>query len=120
MNPWGGSLVAIEEPENGVQPQRIELIADLLMSMSSERRQIIVTSHSPIFCTAAIHASRKSRRPLRLYGIVTQSQGTSAKAIDLSGPLFESNDIRDFLQSSDDSDSRVVDTLMRSGALYAL
>ncbi len=41
LNPWGGSLITIEEPENGVQPQQIELITELLLSMSSERRQII-------------------------------------------------------------------------------
>ena len=40
------SLVGFEEPENGVHPRRIELIADLLKTQSEET-QYIVTTHSP-------------------------------------------------------------------------
>ena len=43
------SLVGFEEPENGVHPRRIELIADLLKASSqSGETQYIVTTHSPI------------------------------------------------------------------------
>ena len=43
------SLVGFEEPENGVHPRRIELIADFLKTRSSlEETQYIVTTHSPI------------------------------------------------------------------------
>ena len=43
------SLVGFEEPENGVHPRRIELIADLLKTSSqSGETQYIVTTHSPI------------------------------------------------------------------------
>ena len=43
------SLVGFEEPENGVHPRRIRLIAELLKTISTEDdTQLIVTTHSPI------------------------------------------------------------------------
>jgi len=50
-NPWPRSLLAFEEPENGVHPKRIETIARLVARMVSgaERRQVVVTTHSPDF-----------------------------------------------------------------------
>ena len=43
------SLVGFEEPENGVHPGRIQLIAEMLKSRSSlGQTQYIVTTHSPI------------------------------------------------------------------------
>ena len=43
------SLVGFEEPENGVHPRRIELVAELLKVNSQFREtQYIVTTHSPI------------------------------------------------------------------------
>lgn len=43
------SLVGFEEPENGVHPRRIELIAELLKTRSNiGQSQFIVTTHSPL------------------------------------------------------------------------
>ena len=43
------SLVGFEEPENGVHPNRIELIAELLKTRKTiGESQYIVTTHSPI------------------------------------------------------------------------
>ncbi|MDD2676617.1 MAG: AAA family ATPase [Methylacidiphilaceae bacterium] len=43
------SLVGFEEPENGIHPRRIELIAEFLKTRSSlGQTQYIVTTHSPI------------------------------------------------------------------------
>lgn len=43
------ALVGFEEPENGVHPRRIRLIADILQSfMASGATQLIVTTHSPL------------------------------------------------------------------------
>ncbi len=45
----GPALVGFEEPENGVHPRRIELIAELLRTQESLNQiQHIVTTHSPI------------------------------------------------------------------------
>jgi predicted ATPase len=52
-NPWARTLLAFEEPENGVHPRRLELIAELLTSLAVEhKRQVIITTHSPLFCDA--------------------------------------------------------------------
>lgn len=43
------SLVGFEEPENGIHPRRIKLIAELLKTRSnSGQSQYVVTTHSPI------------------------------------------------------------------------
>ena len=43
------ALVGLEEPENGVHPRRIQLIAELLKTRASlGQTQYIVTTHSPI------------------------------------------------------------------------
>ena len=42
------SLVAIEEPENGVHPHLSEHIVQVLRT-ASEERQLLVTTHNPAF-----------------------------------------------------------------------
>lgn len=43
------SLIGFEEPENGIHPRRIQLVAELLKTRaSSGETQYIVTTHSPI------------------------------------------------------------------------
>ena len=43
------ALVGFEEPENGVHPRRIELIAEMLINRASlGQTQLIVTTHSPL------------------------------------------------------------------------
>ncbi len=44
------TLIGYEEPENGVHPVRLKIIADLLKNAVQEhQKQIVVTTHSPIF-----------------------------------------------------------------------
>ena len=42
------SLIGFEEPENGIHPRRIQLIAELLKTRASQETQYIVTTHSPL------------------------------------------------------------------------
>ena len=43
------ALIGFEEPENGVHPRRIQLIAELLKNMTNaSKTQLVVTTHSPI------------------------------------------------------------------------
>ncbi len=43
------ALIGFEEPENGVHPRRIQLIAELLKNMATlSKTQLVVTTHSPI------------------------------------------------------------------------
>lgn len=41
------TVVGFEEPENGVHPQRLKLIGDLLNN-ASEHKQVLVNTHSPL------------------------------------------------------------------------
>jgi predicted ATPase len=41
-------LIGIEEPENGIHPHRLDLIATLLQTRASDDTQVIATTHSPI------------------------------------------------------------------------
>ncbi len=43
------SLICFEEPENGIHPRKIKLIAEYLKNIANQNSQIIVTTHSPIF-----------------------------------------------------------------------
>ncbi len=42
------SVICFEEPENGIHPRRIEMVAEYLKNAVSENTQIIATTHSPL------------------------------------------------------------------------
>ena len=46
------SIIAIEEPENGIYPGRLRTLLDLLREASSSGAQVIITSHSPVVLAA--------------------------------------------------------------------
>ena len=53
-NPESGPLVCIEEPELGLHPSVLPVVADLLVD-ASERTQLIVTTHSQMLVDALTH-----------------------------------------------------------------
>ena len=79
------ALVGFEEPENGVHPRRIELIAELLKTQSTRgSTQYIVTTHSPILpdllpdesLFVVQRANRHTRvGPFRDWGPLARGQG---------------------------------------------
>jgi predicted ATPase len=98
LNPWGGSLVAFEEPENGVHPRRLELITELFRSMaldeSERRRQVILTTHSPTFCESIVRLAKAEPGKVKLFRTMRSGSQTIFQEFDTTGPLFESQDIR--------------------------
>jgi predicted ATPase len=46
LNPTGPGLIAIDEPETGLHPKLLPIVADLIRA-ASERAQVLVTTHSP-------------------------------------------------------------------------
>ena len=99
-NPWGGSLVAFEEPENGVHPRRIELVAEILGSLAlteSPKRQVILTTHSPLFCSSVMKLAEKHPEKVRLYRVVRERGSTGFVPFEPWGPLFQDQEIRDAL-----------------------
>lgn len=104
VNPWGGSLIAFEEPENGVHPRRVELIAQLLLSLvSQENRQIIVTTHSPLFCDAILTYGEEWLDDIGLFNVRYRDQATLIEPLNPKGPLFRDTEIADLLARDTDN-----------------
>jgi predicted ATPase len=77
VNPWTKGLIAFEEPENGVHPRRLELIADLLTSLAVHQgRQVIVTTHSPLFCNAILKKTRSYPGKIAMLNVRRHHGGT--------------------------------------------
>ena len=117
VNPWSGSLVAFEEPENGVHPRRIELIAKLLSEMAHKNQQIVVTAHSPLFCDAVLAKRREGKHDIALLRVVGDVNGTVIQPFDPLGPLFTKSEIALALNSDDES--TLFENLMLRGLLDA-
>jgi predicted ATPase len=100
VNPWSGSLLAFEEPENGVHPRRLELIAQLLLSLAIEQgKQLIVTTHSPLFCDAVLKEARSQPREIALFNVRHTEKGTTVSRFDVTGPLFKNHEVARALTS---------------------
>ncbi len=99
VNPWGGSLVALEEPENGVHPRRIDLIAQLLLSLTDQyQRQVVVTTHSPLFVDAILKVKREAESSdIGLFNVRLTAQGTVVEPFDVTDPLFQDAEIAEAL-----------------------
>lgn len=113
VNPWGGSLIAFEEPETGVHPRRLDLIAQLLMSLASDGdRQVIVTTHSPLFCDAVLRRAASAPEDVGLFNVRRVGQATTVEPFDTSGPLFKDTEIAEALASPTE-DGRFEGLLLR-------
>lgn len=100
VNPWGGSLLAFEEPENGVHPRRLDLIARLLTSLASDGgRQVIVTTHSPLFCDAVLRHASSAAGDVGLFNVRRIDQVTVVEPFDASRSWLTDSEINAALTS---------------------
>lgn len=84
------ALVGFEEPENGVHPRRIQLIAELLKTRETlQQTQYIVTTHSPFLPDMLADNS--------LFVVNKQDRKTSIKPFGTWGPLGRRDDIKQAL-----------------------
>ena len=94
INPWEPSLIALEEPENGVHPRRLELIAELLFALATEQnKQIVVTTHSPLFCDAILKQGTSSGGGFGLFNVRREGEATVVDSFEPSGSLFKDAEI---------------------------
>lgn len=115
-NPWPGELIAFEEPENGVHPRRIEVIADLLASMASEgRSQVVVTTHSPTLIAAMLHRAKECPGQIKLFQCAQVGMTTQVKPFEIASSLFEDPEIRHALTGPEDA--QIVEALLKRGWL---
>ena len=79
------SVICFEEPENGIHPRRIAMIAEYLKNAAENKSQIIVTTHSPILPdlidTASLYVCRK------------KEGNTEIEKFNKTGPLFAPQEI---------------------------
>ncbi|MCY3826136.1 MAG: AAA family ATPase [Candidatus Dadabacteria bacterium] len=118
VNPWENSLLALEEPESGVHPRRLELIAQLLLSLTKQPgRQVIVTTHSPLFADAILKAKRESSSPddIGLFNVRRVERATVIEPFNISGPLFKDMEITAAL--ADDMDDGGFESLLLRGLI---
>ncbi len=101
VNPWRPSLIALEEPENGVHPRRLELIAQLLFDLAIEHKnQIVVTTHSPLFCDAILKQGVSDSRDFGLFNVRREGQETVIDPFEPLGSLFKEAEIAAALTSN--------------------
>ena len=84
------ALVGFEEPENGVHPRRIQLIAELLKTQETlKRTQYIVTTHSPILPDLLADDT--------LFAVRRLDGRTHINSFPTWGPLWRRDDIGEML-----------------------
>lgn len=80
------ALLGFEEPENGIHPRRIRMIADLLKNRTATgETQFIVTTHSPILPDMLEHEN--------LFVCRKEQGNTVIESFDTWGELARKNDI---------------------------
>lgn len=119
VNPWiGGGLLAVEEPENGVHPRRLELIAQLLLNLTEHgEHQVIVSTHSPLLVGMILRAKRSEDDPdgIQVFQISYRDEQTVAVPFDIPSSLFEDAEISKAL--SDRGDQSVIEGVLMRGIL---
>lgn len=112
-NPSG--LIAFEEPENGVHPQRIDRIADLLVSLVHRgAAQLIVTTHSPSFAAAVLERSRAVSADVGLFACGRDGPATTIRRLPDPG-LFTDHTLDELLVEPGERDR--VEAVLRRGWL---
>jgi predicted ATPase len=112
-NPWPGELIAFEEPENGVHPRRIEVVADLLGSIAERgQSQVVVTTHSPTLIAAMLQRAMAAPDLVKLFHCAQRGRETHLQELGPMGSLFEDEEIRASLAGPED-DALVEAMLLR-------
>jgi len=118
-SPWPGSLVAFEEPENGVHPRRLDIVAGLLLKLAKDgSRQVVVTTHSPELVNALLRLQREEATGKDLIGLIRCNQrgGESRFAqFDADLPIFRDQDVQKALKNDDDD--RTLEAMLMRGWL---
>ncbi len=100
------SLVGFEEPENGIPPRRIELIAELLKTRASRgQTQYVVTTHSPILLDLIPDDS--------LFVVRRSESGTQIEPFVTWGPLGGRADVDKALMDRKEDRLPVSERLLR-------
>ncbi|MFE7978649.1 ATP-dependent endonuclease [Streptomyces shenzhenensis] len=120
----GGMVLAVEEPEAHLHPRAIHLLRDTLLEIS-ERQQVVITTHSPLFVNRSDVASNvvvnnNRARPARtvseirdVLGVRVSDNLSAARMVLLVEGVEDKRAIVPVLRNA----SKEVDTALDSGAL---
>jgi predicted ATPase len=107
--------VAFEEPENGVQPQRLDRIADQLSSAARRgSAQIVLTTHSPSFIAAMLERARQEGHDIGLFSVARDGRETAIRPIQDPG-VWSDPALDELLTEPDENDK--IAALARRGWL---
>ena len=100
------TMVAFEEPENGIHPRRIQLVAKFLETRSTVgETQLIVTTHSPIL---------PDLLPDESLFVCRRSEGrTVVEPFTQLGPLFRHQTIERNLEDPAEVEAKVSERILR-------
>jgi predicted ATPase len=111
-----GGIVAFEEPENGVQPQRLDRIAELLTSAARRQSaQLVLTTHSPVFIAAMLERARHERHDIGLFGVSRVGRKTVIRRVPGDPGLWSEQAMGELLSEPDEYDK--IAALARRGWL---
>ena len=102
------SVVALEEPENGVHPRRLQLIAKILQ-YASEHRQILINTHSPI-----LPDYFEESEDIAFVSCEKKKGSTIFSPLELTG-LFREESVKDALEEHESP--RTITTMLLRGDL---
>ena len=87
------TLIAFEEPENGIHPRRIRLLAEFLKARAlGEMTQFIVTTHSSLLPDLLPHESL----------LICRRRNGQTAIEGIPGPIFKSSEIERGLEDQED------------------
>ena len=95
VNPWNGSLVALERPETSLHPRRLALVARLLTSLAFDHgRQVVATTHSPLFCDAILREARtRPSNDIAILNLRRADGRTEVQRLDLDSQLLRDPEV---------------------------
>lgn len=99
-----GTVVALEEPENGVHPSRLHLIADMLRS-AARNRQLLLSTHSPTLAEILLEYSKDPEMPKPHFLKCQKREGATAIQPIPEG-LFRSLDLQEATTDETETQSR--------------
>jgi predicted ATPase len=98
-------LISFEEPENGVQPQRLDRIAELLTSVARRgNAQLVVTSHSPEFVGAMLSRAQTNTENIGLFGVGREGRRTVVQRLRTDIELWADKAVEALLTDPSDQD----------------
>jgi len=102
VNPWGSRVIALDEPENGLDPRSTDRLGEAIFQVALERDlQVIVATQSPWLCERVVVQSESCPEKVSLMHVKQGDAGTQAIPCRETGPLFAPKRMAEALKPED-------------------